>query len=34
MKEIERTADNVSMQPIKKGVKYCETFEFTLKKNQ
>lgn len=30
MKEIERTADNVSMQPIKKGVKYCETFEFTL----
>ena len=34
MKEIERTADNVSMQPIKKGVKYCETFEFVLKKNQ
>jgi hypothetical protein len=34
MKEIERTADNVSMQPIKKGVKYCETFEFALKKNQ
>lgn len=31
MKEIERTADNVSMQPIKKGVKYRETFEFTLK---
>ena len=31
MKEIERTADNVSMQPIKKGVNYRETFEFTLK---
>ncbi len=31
MKEIERTADNVSLQPIKKGVNYCETFEFTLK---
>ena len=34
MKEIERTADNVSMQPIKKGVNYCETFEFVLRKNQ
>lgn len=32
MKEIERTADNVSLQPIKKGVKYKETFEFTLEK--
>lgn len=32
MKEIERTADNVSLQPIKKGIKYCETFEFTLDK--
>jgi hypothetical protein len=32
MKEIERTADNVSMQPIKKGVTYKETFEFTLKR--
>lgn len=31
MKEIERTADNVSLQPIKKGVNYRETFEFTLK---
>ena len=31
MKEIERTADNVSMQPIKKGIQYRETFEFTLK---
>ena len=31
MKEIERTKDNVSMQPIKKGIKYRETFEFTLK---
>ena len=31
MKEIERTADNVSMQPIKKGINYRETFEFTLK---
>ena len=31
MKEIERTKDNVSMQPIKKGIKYSETFEFTLK---
>ena len=34
MKEIERTADNVSMQPIKKGVNYCETFEFVLRKYQ
>jgi hypothetical protein len=34
MKEIERTADNVSMQPIKKGVNYCETFEFVLRKDQ
>ena len=34
MKEIERTADNVSMQPIKKGVNYCETFEFVLAKAQ
>ena len=32
MKEIERTADNVSLQPIKKGVLYKETFEFTLEK--
>ena len=32
MKEIERTAENVSMQPIKKGINYRETFEFTLYK--
>lgn len=32
MKEIERTADNVSLQPIKKGILYKETFEFTLEK--
>ena len=30
MKEIERTADNVSMQPIKKGIRYRETFEIVL----
>ena len=32
-KEIERTKDNISLQPLKKNVTYKETFEITLEKN-